>query len=32
MYPFLERGEDGYYYLPGKVDKIPLMFSIRAEK
>ena len=32
MYPFLERGEDGYYYLPGQAQSVPLMFSIRAGK
>jgi len=32
MYPFLEQAEDGYYYLPGKVQSVPLMFSIKAGK
>jgi SAM-dependent methyltransferase len=32
MYPFLEQAEDGYYYLPGKAQSVPLMFSIRAGK
>ena len=32
MYPFLEKGEDGMYRLPGKYGEIPLSFSIRASK
>jgi hypothetical protein len=32
MYPFLEQAEDGYYYLPGKAQSVPLLFSIRAGK
>jgi SAM-dependent methyltransferase len=31
-FPFLERAEDGYWYLPGKALTIPLLFSIRARK
>ena len=30
MFPFLEKAEDGNWYLPGKAQTIPLMFSIRA--
>ena len=32
MYPFLEQADDGYYYLPGQAQSVPLMFSIRAVK
>ena len=32
MFPFLEKAEDGNWYLPGKAETIPLMFSIRAHK
>jgi len=30
MFPFLEKAEDGNWYLPAKAQTIPLMFSIRA--
>jgi SAM-dependent methyltransferase len=32
MFPFLEKGEDGNWYLPGKAQTIPLMFSMRANR
>jgi len=31
-FPFLEKAADGYWYLPGKAQTIPLLFSIRARK
>lgn len=30
--PFMERGEDGYWRLPGGEDMIPLTFALRAVK
>lgn len=32
MFPFMDKGEDGYYRLQGDGDRIPLLFSIRARK
>jgi SAM-dependent methyltransferase len=32
MLSFLEKGEDGNWYLPGRAQTIPLMFSIRAHR
>jgi len=32
MFPFLERHDDGYWWLPEKARIIPLQFSIRAHK
>jgi SAM-dependent methyltransferase len=32
MFPFMDKGEDGYYRLRGDANRIPLMFSIRARK
>jgi SAM-dependent methyltransferase len=31
-FPFLEKGEDGYWRLPGNAQTIPLTFSVRARK
>ena len=30
MFPFMEKGTDGYWRLPGHIAEIPLMFSLRA--
>jgi len=30
MFPFMEKGEDGLWRLPGDMPQIPLMFSLRA--
>ncbi|HYT00856.1 MAG TPA: class I SAM-dependent methyltransferase [Thermoplasmata archaeon] len=32
MFPFMEKGGDGYYRLHDGPDRIPLLFSIRARK
>lgn len=32
MYPFMVRGEDGFWRLPPEIPSLPLMFSIRAVK
>ena len=32
MFHFLEKAEDGNWYLPGKAQTVPLMFSIRAHR
>lgn len=32
MFPFMDKGEDGYYRLRGDSDRIPLLFSLRARK
>jgi SAM-dependent methyltransferase len=32
MYPFLEKGKDGFWRLPGGREDVPLMFSLRARK
>ena len=29
-FTFLEKGEDGYYYLPGQATTIPLMYSVKG--
>ncbi len=31
-FPFLERGEDGWYYLPKHLPSLPLTFSVKATK
>ena len=30
QFTFLEKGTDGYYYLPGKATTLPLMYSIKG--
>ena len=32
MFPFMERGDDGYWRLPEHAESVPLMFSIRARR
>lgn len=32
QYPFLEKGTDGYWRLPGGREDIPLMYTLRARK
>ena len=32
MFPFMEQGEDGWWYLPDQMGEFPLMFSLRARK
>jgi SAM-dependent methyltransferase len=32
MFPFMEKGDDGYWRLPSRIAEIPLMFSLRARK
>jgi ubiquinone/menaquinone biosynthesis C-methylase UbiE len=32
QFTFLEQGEDGYFYLPGKAKTIPLMYSIKGRR
>lgn len=32
MYPFMVRGEDGFWRLPPEIPALPLLFSIRAVK
>ncbi len=32
MFPFLEEKEDGWWYLPERLQKIPLMFTLKARK
>jgi SAM-dependent methyltransferase len=32
QFPFLQLAEDGYWYLPGKAQTVPLIFSVRARK
>ena len=31
-FPFMERGDDGYYHMPAQMPSIPLLYSIRANK
>jgi 2-polyprenyl-3-methyl-5-hydroxy-6-metoxy-1,4-benzoquinol methylase len=31
-FPFMERGDDGYYHMPESMPLIPLLYSIRAHK
>ena len=32
QFPFMQRRDDGRFYLPGGVPEIPLLFSLRATK
>ena len=32
QFPFLERRDDGFYYLKGQKAEIPLLFTLKAEK
>jgi SAM-dependent methyltransferase len=32
QFPFLERGSDGLWHIPARLEQIPLVFSIRAVK
>jgi SAM-dependent methyltransferase len=32
MFPFIEKGEDGWWRLPGHMQAIPMIFSLRATK
>lgn len=32
IFPFMDRGDDGYYRLRGEGERIPLLFSLRARK
>jgi hypothetical protein len=32
MFPFMVKGDDGYYRLREDPDRIPLMFSVRARR
>lgn len=32
MFPYLEQGQDGYWYLPKNTTSLPLMFSLKALK